>query len=496
IGTVTDEKGDFTLNNVPLGRQTLKITMLGYAERTIPNIVVSQGKETILNIDIEEQVIQGQEVVVTDKQDKTATNNEMVSVSARQFSREEASRYAGAFNDPARMASNYAGVSNGNDGRNDIIIRGNSPLGLLWRLEGMPIPNPNHFGAQGTTGGPVSMLNYNQLANSDFLTGAFPAEYGNATSGVFDLKMRNGNNEKHEFVAQIGFNGLEAGAEGPFSKKYKGNFMINYRYSTLGIFQLLGVNFGTGTAVPLYQDLGFKVDLPTTKFGRFQVFGLGGISNIDYLNSKLDTSANATNSYGFTGFDTYYKTRMGLSGITHVYFFNPSTSIKTGLVFSYNDVNTVQDSIVNTTKASIPYFRALTSESRTVLSSAINKKFSAKSTLNVGFYFHNIGFNYDQKIFQSRFGGLINLTNSSGSAQLLELFAQWQYRFTNRLTVNPGLHFQYFLYNNTYSLEPRLGARYSLLPNLSLNAGLGMHSQLQPLLVYFQETRLDNGSYT
>lgn len=496
IGTVSDENGDFTLANVPLGRQTLKITMLGYGERVIPNIVVSQGKETIMNLDLEEAVIESQEIVVTDKQDKTATNNEMVSVSARQFSREEAARYAGAFNDPARMASNYAGVSNGNDGRNDIIIRGNSPLGLLWRLEGMPIPNPNHFGAQGTTGGPVSMLNYNQLANSDFMTGAFPAEYGNATSGVFDLKLRNGNNQKHEFVAQIGFNGLEAGAEGPFSKKYKGNFMINYRYSTLGIFQLLGVNFGTGTAVPLYQDLGFKVDLPTKNAGRFQIFGLGGISGIDYLNSKLDTTKNARNSYGFRGFDTYFKTRMGLVGVTHNYFFNTLTSLKTGAVISYNDVYTRQDSIIYPSTAVFEKtFFATTSETRLVVSSILNRKINAKLTVNGGIYFHNIGVNYDQNFYSPGANAMLKLTNINGSVQLLELYAQGQYKFNNRLTLNGGVHYQNFLYNGKFAVEPRLGFRYALLPNFSINGGLGIHNQLQPLVVYFREQQVAQDKY-
>lgn len=143
----------------------------------------------------------------------------MATVSARSFTVEETSRYAGSLNDPSRMAANYAGVSSTSDARNDIIIRGNSPLGVLWRLNGMEIPNPNHFGSLGTTGGPVSILNNNLLDKSDFLTGAFPAEYGNALAGVFDLQMRSGNNEKTEFLGQVGFNGFELGAEGPIGKK-------------------------------------------------------------------------------------------------------------------------------------------------------------------------------------------------------------------------------------------------------------------------------------
>ena len=195
-------------------------------------------------------------------------SNEFTFLSARGFDADETRRYAGSRQDPARMASNFAGVSGQNDGRNDIIIRGNSPTGLLWRLEGADIPNPSHFGALGATGGPVSILNNNTLDKSDFLTGAFPAEYGNALAGVFDLQMRSGNTEKREFLGQVGFNGFELGAEGPLKKGSRASYMVNARYSVLSVVSKLGVNFGTGTAVPNYQDVTFKLHLPTAKAGR------------------------------------------------------------------------------------------------------------------------------------------------------------------------------------------------------------------------------------
>ncbi|TAE66156.1 MAG: carboxypeptidase-like regulatory domain-containing protein, partial [Bacteroidetes bacterium] len=290
VGTMTDDNGEFRLKNVPIGRHTLKVTYLGYKEQTIPNVVVSSGKETIVDFQLSENVNSIDEVVVKAEVDKTATNNDMAVVSARSFNLEEAQRYAGSLNDPSRMAANFAGVNGANDARNDIVIRGNSPLGLLWRLEGIEIPNPNHFGSIGTTGGPVSILNANQLGKSDFMTSAFPANYGNATSGVFDLTLRRPNNEKREHVFQIGFNGLEAGTEGYFSKKSKASYMINYRYSTLGVFKAIGVEFGTGAAIPQYQDLSFKVEIPTLKAGKITLFGIGGLSNIELYDSKIDTT--------------------------------------------------------------------------------------------------------------------------------------------------------------------------------------------------------------
>jgi len=220
FGVVTNGKGEFAIPGIPVGRCNISVSMLGFTPFVSNNILVYSGKETVLEIVLEENVLALEEVIITAKVDKEMPLNKLAVVSARMMSSEEANRYAGTFaGDPARMVAGFAGVIAANDTRNDIIIRGNSPIGLLWRLDGFDIPNPNHFGAMGGTGGPIGMLNNNQLSNSDFYTGAFPAEYGNATSGVFDLRLRNGNNQRHEFLFSAGMNGFELGAEGPFLKK-------------------------------------------------------------------------------------------------------------------------------------------------------------------------------------------------------------------------------------------------------------------------------------
>jgi len=327
IGTTTDIDGKFKLENVQVGRLDIKVTYIGYAERTLSGIILTSGKELILSVEMEEKVMKKGEVVVRANRAKDQPLNTMTTVSARVFSTEEADRFAGARQDVSRMASNFAGIRSANDAQNDIVIRGNSPLGLLWRLDGVDIPNPNHFGNLGATGGPVSMLNGNVLANSDFMTAAFPAEYGNALSGVFDLKMRAGNNEKHEFIAQMGFNGIELGAEGPFSKKHGSSFLINYRYSFLGILSAIGVDFGTGSAIPIYQDLSFKVRVPTKKAGIFELFGIGGISSIDFLSRQLKDTTE-TNLFGTGEQDVYGRTRSGVVGLSHTYIMKNNSFTK------------------------------------------------------------------------------------------------------------------------------------------------------------------------
>ncbi|MEX2233982.1 MAG: TonB-dependent receptor, partial [Cyclobacteriaceae bacterium] len=280
-GVTTNEDGDFRFEKVRVGRYKLKISFIGYKESFLDNMQVTSAKEVLLTVSLQESTVSLQEITVTAGRDGEASN-EMALVSSRSFTIEETQRYAGSRGDPARMASNFAGVQGADDSRNDIIIRGNSPQGVLWRMEGINIPNPNHFNIPGTAGGPVSMINNQTLANSDFLTGAFPAEYGNSISGVFDLKLRNGNNEKYEHSGQFGFLGTEIFSEGPLSKAHTSSYLFSYRYSTLAIFNKVGIDIGTA-AVPRYQDIAFKFNFPLKGASSLSFFGLGGKSDIDIL---------------------------------------------------------------------------------------------------------------------------------------------------------------------------------------------------------------------
>ncbi len=299
-------------------------------------------------------------VIVADtKEDKTATNNDLAVVSARSFNVDDTKRYAGALGDPSRMAANFAGVVGGNDSRNDIVVRGNSPTGMLWQLEGLNIPNPNHFGALVSTGGPVSILNNNNLDKSDFMTSAFPAQYGNATAGVFDLKLRDGNNQKREFMGQVGFNGFEFGAEGPFSKTSKASYILNYRYSTLAIFQALGIEFGTGSNTPLYQDLNFKVSVPLSKKSKLIAFGIGGSSEVDLLGSEADLNED-NDLYGSENQDSYPRYKTWITGISFETNLSSRTFMKATVGYSATSENFYADSLVRNTENEVieKYLRA------------------------------------------------------------------------------------------------------------------------------------------
>jgi len=376
IGTTTDNSGEFKLENLKLGRYSIKVSYIGYQNRILSNLELFAGKELVLKVALIEKVIRMDVVTISANIEKERPKNDFATVSARTFSVEETQRYAGSFGDPSRMAQNFAGVVSAGDERNDIVIRGNSPMGLLWRMEGVNIPNPNHFGASGTTGGPVTILNSNLLANSDFFTGAFPAQYGNALSGVFDLEMRNGNNENYEFVGQLGFNGFELGAEGPFSKKHKASFLANYRYSTLAILDAMGLKSIVGSSVPQYQDATFKLNFPTEKTGRWVLFGIGGKSFIQLWDSEKDDDES---SYGLAGTDTDFGSDMGVIGLSNTYFINKNTKLKTSISLWGTNATTAIDSLVGKDKHKQQFYRSSNTENDIAFASYITHKFNVKN---------------------------------------------------------------------------------------------------------------------
>ena len=337
-GASTDIDGNFRIENVPIGRHNLRISYIGYEPIALNQILVTPQKEVFLNIGMRESVENLQAItVVASKQDQHNTINDMTTVSGRQFTTEETGRFAGSFADPARAVSSFAGVSFSSDESNEIIIRGNSSKGLLWRLEGIEIPNPNHFsmGSGGTSGG-ISILKNTMLSNSDFLTGAFPAEYGNALSGVFDLNLRKGNSVR-EYSLQLGVMGAQVSLEGPFSKNSEATYLANYNYSTLDALNKMGlVVGGNETIVPRYQDLSFNIDIPTAKAGRFSIFGLGGISA---GNTQPDRDSTQWQSF-VDKQKSEIQSRVGLLGLNYMFIFNSKTYIKTTATFSIqNNVN-------------------------------------------------------------------------------------------------------------------------------------------------------------
>jgi hypothetical protein len=479
LAVVSDAEGRFALPGVPVGKQTLRIGCMGYKAGTLENLSVNSGKELVLNIAMEEDVTAMETVEVVANIDKSKPLNDMSGVSTRAFSVEETQRFAAAVNDPARMALSFAGVVAAGDGNNLISIRGNSPNGLLWRMEGVDIPNPNHFSNVGTSGGGISILSAQLLNNSDFSTGAFAAEYGNALSGVFDLKLRKGNNQRREYTLQVGLLGVDVAAEGPFRQGYDGSFLVNYRYSTLSVIGKLGVPLGD--ALTNFQDLSFNVSLPTKKMGTFGLFGFGGLSEQfsfarrDSLKWKEDE---------FYRNDERFFANTGAVGITNTALLPDQSYIRSALVFSGTGngytVKRLQPDYESFTRE---YEQSFT-QSRVTLSSVYTRKLNAKNSIRGGVIASQPGYRLLMSTRENG-GEMQEKINSEGYTGTAQGFFHWNTRLLKRLSAHAGLHYLQLFFNNTNSVEPRGGLRYELTNRGSLNLGYGLHSQLQPIGIYF-----------
>ena len=483
LGVISDENGKFTLSDVPIGKQTLIVSFVGYETFTLPNINVTAGKEVVLEINLVENFAALDEVLIVAEKRKEITVNEFVTVSARTLNPEQANLYAASLGDPARQVQNFAGVTGGGDDlNNEIVIRGNSPNTLLWRLEGVEVPNPNHFTR--LTGGSVSMLSANVLAKTDFFTSAFPAEYGNGIAGVFDLRFRKGNNQKRETTIDAGVLGLGFSTEGYFSKKSKASYLVNYRYSTLGILEKLGLNLTDGFN-PTFQDLNYNINLPTTKFGTFNLYGLLGKNKSNSSETEDEDIDGNPSTDNFTN-KTESDESTFITGLGHRVFIKDQTYLKTNITYSSNDAKK-NDVFQNSGVVGPLESESFDSKSEAFrLSSFINHKFNSKHTLRSGFTLSHLKEKNTLSFTDKNDDGTLSTSKDeiNGTANVFQSYVQWKYRMTENFTLNSGLHFLHFGKTNSSAIEPRLGLNYKLNNVHSLSFGAGLHSRAEQLPLY------------
>ena len=501
LRVLSNADGEFEIKNVPIGKYSLEATYALYNPKS-STIEVGSGREVIVNVPMDEMIVLQKEVTVTGRKKGEVLNN-MALLSAQQFSVSETNRYPGSRMDPARMASNFAGVGGSDDSRNDIVIRGNSPLGVLWRVEGVDIPNPNHFSISGSSGGPVSIINNKILGNSDFFMSAYPAEYGNSTAGVFDLKLRSGNNKKYEFTGQFGFLGTEFLAEGPMGNKGKASYLVMGRYSTLSLFEKLGIKIGTD-AVPVYGDAAFKFNWVLKNNAQLSFFGIGGKSEIAIKIS--DQKKVTTDLYGDGDRDQYFGTSMYFSGLNYKKTLSEKTFFTATLAAAMEDQHTKHDYLkgrkivgetieIDTIYNMLAYtFKIAKISGYTALTHKINTRHTLKGGINLDFMqldqIDSVLVNLDSPdIYQVRW-------DYNGSAMLVQPFIQWKWRVNENMDVSAGLHAQYFSLSNSLSpAEPRIAMKYRMKGNQSISAGAGMHSQIQPIYTYTYDRDASNNYY-
>lgn len=478
LGAASDIEGNFRIEGVSLGRRSLKVSYIGYEEKILPNILIGSGKEAIININLTESITQMDEIVILDKGVASLPVNDMAQVSARSFTVEETKRFPISLGDPLRLASSFAGVVNQDDTNNGIVIRGNTPRGILWKLDGIEIPSPNHFSSEGASSGGISMFSTQVISRSDFFTGAFAPEYGNATAGVFDINLRQGNNQKRENTVQAGLLGLDVSSEGPIMAGKKSSYLFNYRYSTLGILTQLGLDLLDPDEKTAFQDLSFKLNFPTKSLGTFSVFGLGGKSSI------------TNDFFPESGREEY---SMGVVGLTNQFNIDKKSFVKMTVAASGTKV--IDDFFL---KGDEPF--SSTKDFRKTFGRAfiqVNRKFSAKNVVEGGFTYSLLNYSFQDReeapLAPPPYDSFSPF-DEKGDTGSKQAYLSWRLRLSDKLSFVNGVHMLHFDLTGESSWEPRSSLRWQVEPDKALSLGFGKHSRIESLEYYFGNFIANNGA--
>ena len=476
LGSTTDSLGRFRIDNVPVGRCNIQTSYVGYNTNIFNEIPVTSSKEVYMEITLDENIHSLAEVVIQPEIKKDKPLNAMAITGGRMISMEEAGRFANGFDDPARLSSAFAGVA-GDVGTNAVAIRGNSPQFTQWRLEGVEIPNPTHFAdLTGLGGGFLSALSTQVIGNSDFYNGAFPSEYSNALSGIFDMQIRNGNNQKYEHTFQLGILGIDLASEGPISRKHGSSYIFNYRFSTTSL--------ATGNDMNLkYQDLSFKLNFPTRKAGTFSIWGIGLIDR--YKPEAIDRDEWETQGDRQSGNTAFDK---AAGGLTHKYLINADTYIRSSLAATYSKDRTRADQITEDDKL-VHVGDIRNSKWDIVFNSYLNKKFNSNHINRTGITVTGLQYDLDYKI-SPNFGldiPMEQISKGNGGSCVLSAYSSSVINLSNHLTTSLGITAQYFTLNKNWTVEPRAALKWSFNPKHALALAYGLHSRREKLDYYFVE---------
>ena len=484
-GVLTNDNGEFEVKDLPIGRYTIEASSVGYTPTVMQEVLVSSNKDVTLDISIKESVNTLANVVVRPQVSKEMPLNKMVLTGGKMLSVEEASRYAGGLDDPARLVTAFAGVS-GSPANNGVSVHGSAPQSLAWRMEGVEVFAPSHFSdSYNFGGGVISALSSNVLGNSDFVTGAYPAEYGNSVGSVFDLKLRNGNNTSYEHTAQFGTLGIDVASEGPLSKNSKASYLFNYRYSftglalKLGILDLDGDNFE-------YQDLNFKINMPTKKAGTFSLWGMGYIDKawVDRDKPKdWETLYDQNNEM--------VRQKLFTVGLSHKIWLGEGTSLNTSLAASYFFNHITEDYLEriddNTSSPAIPFTNADQTNGKLAGNFFVNRKMSKHMTSKFGVSYTHLIYRNRLRYAEEIGEPLVMYGNQNANTGLIDIYSSNSWEVSPKFTLNFGLNAQGFMLNGDWSVEPRLSWQWHATEKGTLSFGYGLSSRVEKLDVYYVE---------
>jgi hypothetical protein len=496
-GVVTDAAGRFIFHYVPIGRHQLIFKHVSFKVSYI-NPVVTAARSQFIEVVMELFVKELEDVEVIDQ---FSFSYDVV------IDPVELSHHAGR-PEAIRKLPTGPGTAENDDSRNDLVVRGNSPQSNNWRIEGVNIPNPNHFNIPGTTGGPVSFISDKVLTVSNFYSGPFGAEFGNSTSAAYDLHLRSGDTTNYYSSVQFGLYGGEITAEGPLSKKSKSSALVHLRRSVLDVLDALQLDIGTNS-IPKYTDGFFKLNFPLRKASNFWLFGIAASSRIDI---KIDTAKEQNNIYGEKDRDQLLRCFTNVLGIgfekpinkrghfhTALAFSSERTSSNHYLVYFPEDIKVLMEQTGDGDTHVFHYdFRNNKLAGFTSVALRVNKKnlFKAGASYDVSFYdyvdeIRNVTVPIEDT---DAYGKWRRRLDGDETAVLLQPFFDYTWREED-WEITGGIHGQYYSPTKSTSVEPRLAVYYYFPKFSRLKFAYGHHSATQqPYAYFYGPTNDENGN--
>ncbi len=469
--TISDDAGTFRLSNIPTGIHQVRASFVGYGPVENAEVWVRAGKEERVDLQLHRSVNELGEVVV-----RATAPQRMDATSSHTLTVEQSLRYPATFFDPARLAMSYSGVASTNDQGNHFSVRGNGPASNAWLLEGAEIVTPNHLTNAGTqsdlptlTGGGTTILSAQMLGTSRLLMGGMAAPYGNALGGIMDLRLRPGINSRHAFTVQAGLIGMDLSAEGPFRQGGKASYLVNYRYSTLGLLSAMGVALGDEAIT--FQDLSFNVTLPIKDRSVLTFFGMGGNSS-----NRFEAKDSTEWEFDKDSQNIDYTAKVGIAGMTFKQRIGERMVWHTTAVISENDQERSEEG---------PFFARR--GNRSTVDNALNER-------KLSFVTHLRTALSDRTALQIGASGMertiekqLTILDETTTGWLLRPYARLEHQFTERLRMDLGLAYSHWTANRTDCLEPRAAFRADLSASDRISISIGQRSQLPSVQNYAEQ---------